>query len=276
MDKLYAYDTDSLAEAPGSPYSLAASSGLLEGVAATPNGKFVYVVGLAGTVSGFSIGSDFSLTPVPGSPFTVNGQPVAAATESSSKFLFVVNNSNVSIFAIDSATGALTASGTPVALSASSLAESEMAVSPPFSNFLYIAVNGTDQVDAFSFDANTGLLTPINGSPFVVGTGPTGLAATTGTLYVSDSLSGTVSALAWDKNTGSLSEISGSPFAALYGAGLTSLNGQYLYVASVNNVFPPFSNEIFSYSIDPSGALTPLSASPFQVSIPLWGELAAF
>lgn len=276
MDRLYAYTTGPLAAAPGSPYSLATSNGFLEGVAATPNGKFVYVVGLAGAISGFSIGSDLSLTPIPGSPFPVAAQSVAAATETSSKFLFVVNSSSVSAFTIDSATGALAAAGTPIALSASALATPEMAATAPGGNFLYVAVNGTNHVDAFSFDANTGVLTPVNGSPFLVGTGPLALTATTSTLYVIDSSGGAISALAWNKNTGSLGEISGSPFSAPYGAGLTSLNGQYLYVTSVNNAFPPFSNEILGYSINSSGSLTPLSGSPFPASVSLWGDLATF
>lgn len=276
MDKLYAFTSGSLAAAPGSPYSLATSNGFLEGVAATPNGKFVYVVGLAGTISGFSIGSDLSLTPIPGSPFPVTAQSVAAATETSSKFLFVMNSSSVSAFTIDPATGALAAAGMPIALSASALATPEMAATAPGSNFLYVAVNGTNHVDGFSFDTNTGVLTSVNGSPFPVGTGPLALTATASTLYVIDSLGGTISALAWDKSTGAISEITGSPFSAPYGSGLTSLNGQYLYVTSVNNVSPPFVNEILGYSINSSGSLTPLSGSPFPASVPLWGGLAAF
>ena len=276
MNKLYAYTTGPLAAAPGSPYSLAASNGFLEGVAATPNGKFVYVVGLAGTISGFSISSDLSLTPIPGSPFPVTAQSVAAATETSSKFLFVVNSSSVSAFTIDSATGALAAAGTPIALSASALPTPEMAATAPVSNFLYVAVNGTNHVDAFSFDVNTGVLTTLNGSPFLVGTEPSALTMTTSTLYVIDSLSGTISARAWDKNTGALSEVIGSPFSAPYGGGVTSLNGQYLYVTSANNVLPPFVNEILGFSVDSSGTLTPLGGSPFSSSAPLWGGLVAF
>src|SRR5258707_2225578 len=57
--------------APGSPYSLGSSTGFSEGVATTPDGKFVYVSGLGGGISGFSIAGDGSLTPVPGSPFPV-------------------------------------------------------------------------------------------------------------------------------------------------------------------------------------------------------------
>jgi hypothetical protein len=89
-------------------------------------------------------------------------------------------------------------------------------------------------------------------------------------------MNGMVSALAWDKNTGALSEtISGSPFSAPFGAGLAALNGQFLYVASVNNVLSPFVNEILGYSISPSGALTPLSGSPYQAGTQLWGGIAA-
>ena len=46
-------------------------------MAVDPTGKFVYVVndggGLGGSVSGYSIGSNGALTPVPGSPFAAGG-----------------------------------------------------------------------------------------------------------------------------------------------------------------------------------------------------------
>ncbi|PYT76424.1 MAG: hypothetical protein DMG40_26175 [Acidobacteria bacterium] len=275
---LYAFTTAGTGQysaAPGSPYALGSSTGFLEGVATTSDGKFVYVIGLAGEISGFSIAGDGSLTPIPSSPFPVASESLAAVTEASTKFLFVVNSSSVTAFTIDSASGALLAAGPPVALSGSSLAGIEMAATTPTGNFLYIGVNGTNHVDAFSFDAVSGALTAVSGSPFLVGTGPAALTVTGTTLYVLDNTNGTVSALAWDKNTGALSEISGSPFSAPYGAGVATLNGQYLYVTSVNNVFPPFVNEILGYSISSSGALTPLGGSPYQAGAQLWGGIAA-
>lgn len=262
--------------APGSPYSLGSSTGFLEGVATTPDGKFVYVIGLGGGISGFSIAGDGSLTPVPGSPFPVASQSVAAVTEASSKFLFVVNSSSVTAFTIDSASGALLAAGPPVALSALSLAGIQMAATTPTGNFLYIGLNSTNHVDAFSFDAVSGVLTTVSGSPFLVSTGAAALTATGTTLYVLDNVNGMVSAFAWDKNTGALSEISGSPSGAPFGAGLATLHGQYLYVTSVNNVLSPFVNEMLGYSISSSGALTPLSGSPYQAGTQLWGGVAAY
>jgi 3-carboxymuconate cyclase len=262
--------------APGSPYSVS-GTGSLESVAVTADGKFVYVVGLGGRVSAFSIASNGSLAPIPGSPFPIATNSVDAVTDAAGKFLFIVSASNISGFAINSSTGALTSTGTPVALPGLTLPTPAMAATTPgASSFLFVALNGANSVAAFSFDSTTGVLAPVSGSPFAAGTGPISVTTTTSALYVTNSGDGTMSAFTWDKNTGALTAVNGSPFSAPWGAGLASLNGQYLYVASVNNVFPPFANSILGYSINASGAVTPLSGSPYPAGVQLWGGIAAF
>jgi 6-phosphogluconolactonase len=252
-------------------------SGWTEGVAVTPDGRFVYVVGFGGGISGFAVNTTASLTAIPGSPFAVAAGSVDAVTDSSGKFLFVISPSGVSGFTIDSVSGALTATSPPAALPGFSLLTPGIAATTPApANFLYAAVSGTNSVAAFSFDSTTGVLTPVNGSPFPAGAGLLTLTATLHAVYVMNSLVSTISAFIWDANTGALSPISGSPYSSPWGGGdLAVLGNQYLYVPSINNVFPPNVNAILGYSIGPSGALTPLSGSPYQAGTQLWGGLAA-
>jgi 6-phosphogluconolactonase (cycloisomerase 2 family) len=273
LDTLSAFvenPTSHYSPAPGSPYSLGSNTGSLEGIATTPDGNFVYVVSLGGAVSGFSVASNGSLTVVPGSPFPVANNSMDAVTDAAGKFLFVVNSSSVSVFTIDSASGSLSATGAPVALPASSLPTPGMAATTPSpANYLYVALTSANAVAAFSFDATTGALTPVSGSPFPVGLGPLTLTTTAKAVYVSNPLDGTISALAWDKTTGALTPISGSPFNAQAGSGaMAALYDQYLYL--------PSTNSIVAFSIDGSGALTPLSGSPFAAGVHLWGGLTAF
>jgi YD repeat-containing protein len=85
---------------------------------ASPEGSVLYVVnGGSNSISAYSIAlGSGTLTPVPGSPFTVGTNPVSASVDASGKFLYVVNQGDgtVSAFTIDSGTGALTPiSGSP-------------------------------------------------------------------------------------------------------------------------------------------------------------------
>jgi 6-phosphogluconolactonase len=263
--------------APGSPYS-AAGIGSLGAVATTPDGRYVYVAGAGGGIHGFSVASNGSLGQVPGSPFTVVANCVDAVVDSAGKFLFVISGSSISVFAINANDGSLTTAGSPVALPALTLPTAGMAatVSGNGTTFLFVALGATNSVAAFSVDTSTGALMPVAGSPFSTGNAPFNLAATSNAVYVTNNLDGTISAFTWDKNTGVLTAISGSPFSAAWGGGLTSLGGQYLYVTSVNNVFPPFVNSILGYSIGSSGAISPLPGSPYSPGVQLSGGIAAF
>src|SRR5579872_3948040 len=69
--------------APGSPYPGGAGPSLLEAVASTPDGKFVYVLGLNGTISGFSVAANGSLSVISGSPFSVAANSVDAVIDAS-------------------------------------------------------------------------------------------------------------------------------------------------------------------------------------------------
>jgi 6-phosphogluconolactonase (cycloisomerase 2 family) len=139
-----------------------------------------------------------------------------------------------------------------------------MAVDPG-GRYLYAANHSNDTISAYRIDS--GVLTPLVGSPFLlgVGTGPQAIAIdTTGTfLYVANSGSNNVSGFMIMADTGVLSPInSGTPF----GAGTTPVfilaepAGKYLYVGNQG------STNITGFSYDATtGKLTAISGSPFTV-----------
>ena len=75
---------------------LCAVSDFPEGIATSPDGQFVYAasVGLGtipegpGALSGFSIGGDGALTPVPGSPFAAGLFPVGITVAPTGRFVY--------------------------------------------------------------------------------------------------------------------------------------------------------------------------------------------
>jgi len=139
--------------------------------------------------------------------------------------------------------------------------------------FVYVALNGSDAISAFTINSSTGALTTIVGSPFPAGSvpymvrvDPSGRFAYA-TAYDSDD----ISAYSINSRTGALTPIAGSPFwfPTLNGApsGLAvDSSGRFLYATDSN------SNYIVAFSIDNStGALTPMSGSPFASGVGPWG-----
>lgn len=156
------------------------------GIAVHPSNKFVYVAtdGLCGCgnsgVVAFSVSSDGSLVPVPGSPFLTAGGNVALAIDPKGEYLYsagFVSNTNTSgviyAFKINQTTGALSAlPGSPYPV---------VPVSCP---------------GCFAFEEFLDLTTDRNGN-FLIGPG-----SQNGVIYV----------YRINRSTGSLVEVSGSPF----------------------------------------------------------------
>ena len=277
-DTLYAYipGSNAYTSAPGSPYALGSNAGPLESVTATDDGKFVYIVGLSGGIFGFSIGSNGQLTPIAGSPFAAPSQLVGSVTDKSDKLMFAMSGTSISVFTIDASSGALTLSVPSFPLTGTNLATVGMAATTP-GNFLYVALSGANAVGAYSFDASTGALTQVSGSPFPAGRTPLSLTATANALYVANTQDQTISGFAWDSTTGVLTQISGSPFVAgSVGGMMATFSGQYLYVPSIQHVSSPQVNAILGFSIASSGTLTPIAGSQFSSNASLNGGLVAF
>jgi 6-phosphogluconolactonase (cycloisomerase 2 family) len=268
----------------GSPYPIGGTPPGAGGISAVgPGGAYLYATDLnAGAVAGFTFDSaSGKLTPVPGSPFPAGNTPVQAVQAGlQGKFLYVSNLNDsaggISAFTINQTTGALSPIlGSPFPTGPAGSFPGPSAMVNFNDTFLYVALAGTananNKIAAFVIDSNTGILTPVSGSPFITGNDPLqmGLAPVTlgaqGFLYTANVQDGTISAFTADDNTGVLTPVSGSPYTAgtsvwgLAVAPYTTSDGTlFLYAAD------PQAKTIDAYTINGNtGALTLILGSPF-------------
>jgi 6-phosphogluconolactonase len=111
-------------------------------VAAPSRAQFAYVANRDNnSVSGYSIGADGALTPVPGSPFAAGDEPVSVAVDPTGKFAYLTNVGNgpvegtVSAYRVGS-DGALTpVPGSPFATTG--IGPNSVAVDP-LDRFVYV------------------------------------------------------------------------------------------------------------------------------------------
>jgi 6-phosphogluconolactonase len=224
------------------------------------------------------------LTTVTGSPFTAldgttstpacgaNGQSGLGATSNitfypSGTFGYVTNsvnpnqepaqaNSQIWQFTVDPSTGA------PSLVPGSGLAavcsqEPQSVTVNPSGQFAYISTQAVDPFPdgatfAFTINPQTGTLTQVTGSPYsVAGAGSVVIDPFGRFAYV---LSNKIYAFAINASSGALTPTAGSPFAIAASAMVIASNGQFAYIT--NNA------GVYAYSIDPTGSLTAVSASP--------------
>lgn len=187
-----------------------------------PQGKFAFVNDLTdGRVLAYSIGSDGSLSPVPGSPFAVpaGGLPVNLVITNDGSFLYApLIPSGIAAFAVNRSTGTLSnVAGSPFATS-----------NQPFSlaigaggKFIYsIGGSSNNAIQGFSIDGSTGALAAVAGSPFVMPSSFSSLTvdasgrflyATSQTAILSQSM---IFGLAIDSSAGTLTTLTGAPYQA--------------------------------------------------------------
>ena len=165
--------TGVLSPISGSPF--AAGQGPQEALVHS-SGKFLYVSDHndpQGSISAFTIDASTGiLAPISGSPFPVGASlPVAGlATDPSGKFLFVSvpYDNYIGAFTIDATTGVLTpVPGSPFTpgLNGRFPIIYSMAITPS-GKYLYALGSLDASLYAFTIDPNSGVLTPIAGSPF--------------------------------------------------------------------------------------------------------------
>ncbi len=281
----------SIDQTTGDLTSVGAPSPAGEGAGAipafSPDGKFLYVmnqnppVGMTSgnSVSVYSINqTSGALTEVTGSPFSTGGtNPTWISFRPDGKFAYVANSNNgssstagtVSVFSVNTTTGALTVQGSPVP------AEnwpSDLTIDAAGTH-LYVPNRASHSISEFSIDATTGALTNVGTAgtglgPQLVVIEPTGKYA-----YVSSSYANDVYGYSIDPASGVLTALSGNPFVTgASGAKPLFINidnsGQFAYTANNGTA------QIAGFTIDPStGALTSLGTpvttgnGPFVVSI---------
>lgn len=243
------------------------------GLALAPKKNFLYVANSqSNNISTFNIASDGSLSLNTTTSDGGSG-PYEALIDPSGQYLLVTNTGlpgSVSVFSIDSSSGALTAvAGSPFYANDS---PSEITM-PPSGNFVYVSNPSSGMVTGFTFDAATGVLAPVPGSPFFSGAGASALAVDNSGqfLYVANTSAsnpgseviGNISGFSISAN-GGLQSISGSPFTPSIGNGPSTLvavpNSSFLYATTPGSSYSIWAFEINSVN----GQLTIANQSPFS------------
>jgi 6-phosphogluconolactonase (cycloisomerase 2 family) len=210
-------------------------------------------------ISLFTIASNGALTEV--TPRTsvapLGSLPQLLAMDPAGGFLYVANagSDNISVFSIDSSTGALTQlanSPFPVGLPPLNIQLT------PSGNYLYVTASGGQAGNDGSiagFSVNAGALTALSAKNPISsdGVNPNGLAIDpSGTyLYAANTSSGSISIFTIG-SSGALSEVQNSPLADTYTAPVSLIldaKGAYLYVANQG------SSNVAVYSISSSTGL---------------------
>ncbi len=272
-----------LTELSGTPYTVGDGA---QSVVIHPSGKFLYVANpgqLEDDISLFNIASNGTLAEVPPrTPIGSNAtQPSLLVMDPAGNYLYVMNtlSDNISVFSIDSSTGALTqilnpASQEPYPNGLGGLTPLNMRLTPS-GDFLYVSVSGgqgTSNIGSIEgFSVNAGVLQNLPPPLTLIsaeGANPNGLAIdpSGSYLYVGNTGSNSISIFAISApNTppGSLTEVQGSPLDDIYNDPFSLLldpKGQYLYVANQG------SNNVAVYSISnglPTALTTSTSAFAF-------------
>ena len=132
-------------------------------------------VGTPARISAYALnGSTGALTPVSGSPFTTGSGPVSVVVDPAGSHLYAANvttDNRVATFAITPSTGTLSLTASVAA----GTLPAAIAVDPS-GNFLYMANATSGNLSVFATAGGAGVLTPVSGSPFKVGSGPGAVA----------------------------------------------------------------------------------------------------
>jgi 6-phosphogluconolactonase len=223
-------------------------------VVVTPSQAFLYVAEGSGGIAGYAIDNvEGGLTAVPGSPF-LTGSEFSLVMYPSGKFLIAVTGSALIVYAINSGTGALTLIQTVSDDSPTS------AAIDPKGSFLFAANVNSNSVSAFTINQNTGILTPVAGSPFPSGPNPQSVAIQQKGkfLYVPNGNDASISGYAVNSVTGALTQVPGSPFAAGSIPVAAVTKKYFLYVGNSAD------KTVGQYAINPTtGSLTAIAA-PFS------------
>lgn len=268
--QINAFPIDRSTGAPGSPTSTSGPTASL-GMAAL-NNQFLYVsnpqatLGGTSTIDAWSIDlSTGALKTVPGSPFSLGPLSFAGGLATTpAQVLYVGDAGRIDALKAD-ATGALS----PVLGSPFPAGTNLYLTVDPQNRFLFASEETSPgNVLAFTIDASTGGLNPVQGSPFatipgyVGNTQPSEIVVDSSGSFVYTGLlaTGQVAAFSIVASSGALNPVPGSPFPA---------GNRPIALATVNNflyVSNAMDGTISGYRIDAmSGVLTPLANSPFPI-----------
>lgn len=175
-----------LTQVPGSPFAIA---GVGHRIVVTPSAHFVYVTSNSSSnggnetadINGFSVQSNGSLKPVPGSPFAIPGSPgiPALTVDPKGEYLYSSASSGgagaVAAYIIDQTSGALTpVSGSPFIVPVGACSPgADFCQQVPTDlgiestgKYLYGTLGIESALAAWAIDRSTGALTNLPGSPY--------------------------------------------------------------------------------------------------------------
>ena len=265
-DNVHAYDfsaAGALTEITGSPFTVRLNPmdvATPNAVALTPDGRRLYTVNHdSDAISAFTVADGGSLTPVPGSPFSVgpNGaEPTGIAIAPDGFHLWVTNTSidQIAGFTIG-ATGALTpvsgspyeSPGTPVGIAVT-----------PDGRFLYTSNTNSHKIAAYSVSP-AGSLTPLPIPACPTCDRPAGMTVTPDGrfLYAGDRGPGAPLLHGFSIGAdGDLAPVPGSPFNAGFTAADVAVTPDGRHLLSAN----PAAGSVTIRSIGAAGELTALAA----------------
>jgi 6-phosphogluconolactonase len=162
-----------LSSVAGSPFS---DGSVLRESAIDPSDKFLYAISnntTSNTISVFSINSSSgALAPVAASPFpmAINGSASSVVVHPSGRFLYVSfpQSEEIAAWSVNISTGAISVvPGSPFPSGVTSGDAPNSLLVTPSGGFLY-ALSGAATVFGYTVDANSGALSPVNGSPFTL------------------------------------------------------------------------------------------------------------
>jgi 6-phosphogluconolactonase len=238
-------------------------------LAVSAGGAFTFTAGLAnGAAYAVTVKTQPSSPAqnclVYGSPGTVGAESVTAVLVTCTtvgRFAYAANagDNTVSVYSINSTTGALTAVGAPVPTGTSPYA----IAARPDGQYIYVVNQISNNLSVYAVNATSGALTAIPGSPFVAGMDPQALSfdPSGAYLYVANNGSDNLSAYAVNGSTGALAPLSTATYATGTGPSAVSVSsdGGFVFVANHGG-----SNDISVFAIKAgTGALTPVVGSPF-------------
>jgi 6-phosphogluconolactonase (cycloisomerase 2 family) len=262
-NEVWAYTINSatgvLTPIAGAPFAAVGASA----IAFEPSNRFAYVLDNVSAVI------EFAVDPITGALTSIGTiaagtKPIEIAVDPRGKFAYVsnFNSQDVSAFAIDHTSGALSAvPGSPLPLGGR---PRELTVDPA-GKFLYVTNETANAVQAYSIDQTTGALAAIAGSPYVTGAAPIAITMVpAGDLaYVVNYMDNNISAFAVNPGTGALTAIAGSPFAGPPSPCSIAVDPleRFAFVSNANsNTGPP--STLSTFMVAPSGALAQIPGSP--------------
>ena len=227
--------------------------------------QFAYVTTpFNSSVSAYRINSKTgTFTQILGSPYPTGISPSDIVLHPSGKFAYVANagDNTISLYKIDS-TGALT----EVTPRTNTGRQPSALAMDPGGTVLFSVNNFTNDISAFTIDSGSGALTEAASSPTPTrGFGPLRAAISPSGkfLFVANSASASVSGFSFD-SSGNLTPVPNSPTPVGNGPNWVAFDpaGKFLYVPNIQD------GTFSGFAVDATtGALSPMSGSPFGVSI---------